>query len=89
VAPRFLIDENLSPMLASHLRHVHGYDAVHVNEAALGGASDRAVLAYAIAENRIVVTGNADDFRQLARNVEGHPGLAIIREAAGRGQQIA
>jgi predicted nuclease of predicted toxin-antitoxin system len=37
VAPRFLIDENLSPMLALHLRATHGFDAVHVNAVGLRG----------------------------------------------------
>jgi uncharacterized protein with PIN domain len=69
VAPRFLIDENLSPQLARHLRFVQGYDAVHVNEIGLQGARDDNVLARAIAEGRIVVTSNAEDFRRLGRRL--------------------
>jgi hypothetical protein len=48
VAPRFLIDENLSPLLARHLRTAHGFDAVHVQELGLRGASDADILARAI-----------------------------------------
>jgi len=40
VAPRFLIDENLTPLLARHLRTAHGFDALHVQELGLRGASD-------------------------------------------------
>jgi hypothetical protein len=29
MAPRFLIDENLSPTLASHLANTRGFDTVH------------------------------------------------------------
>jgi uncharacterized protein with PIN domain len=58
VAPRFLIDENLSPLLARHLRSSHGFDAVHVQELGLRGASDADILARAIAEHRIIVTSN-------------------------------
>jgi predicted nuclease of predicted toxin-antitoxin system len=88
VPPRFLIDENLSPQLARHLRLRHGYDAVHVNEVGLQGARDDDVLARAVAEGRIVVTSNGDDFRRLGRRAPSHPGLAIILEATGRQQQI-
>jgi predicted nuclease of predicted toxin-antitoxin system len=88
VAPRFLIDENLSPMLAPHLSMTHGFDAVHVNEVGSRGASDQLVLAFATEENRIVVTSNEDDFRTLARHAGAHPGLAILVDAVGRQRQI-
>jgi len=88
VAPRFLIDENLSPMLAAHLIGTHGFDAVHVNDVGLRGASDPVVLAYATAEDRVIVTNNADDFRRLARTADRHPGLAVLLQAVGRQQQI-
>ena len=88
MAPRFLIDENLSPQLAHHLRAVHGYEAVHVNEIGLQGASDPDVLARAVAENRIVVTNNAEDFRQLGRRTPDHPGLAVMLDALGLAQQL-
>jgi predicted nuclease of predicted toxin-antitoxin system len=88
VAPRFLINENLSPMLALHLRATHGFDAVHVNAVGLRGAPDPRVLAYATVEDRIIVTSNADDFRKLARRATAHPGLAVLRDAVGRQQQM-
>ena len=88
MAPRFLIDENLSPQLAHHLRAVHGYEAVHVNEIGLQGASDPDVLARAVAEDRIVVTSNAEDFRQLGRRMPDHPGLAVMLDAVGLAQQL-
>ena len=59
MAPRFLIDENLSPMLA-----------------------------YATAEDRVIVTNNADDFRRLERSADRHPGLTVLLQAVGRQQQI-
>ncbi len=89
MAPRFLIDENLSPLLAHHLRKVHGFDAAHVQELGLRGASDLSVLARAIAEDRIVITSNADDFRKLDAGTPAHPGLAIMVEAVGRARQLA
>ena len=88
MAPRFLIDENLSPQLAHYLRAVHGYEAVHVNEIGLRGASDPDVLARAVAEDRIVVTNNAEDFRQLGRRTPDHPGLAVMLDAVGLARQL-
>lgn len=87
--PRFLIDENLSPALARHLRGRLGYDAVHVNEIGLAGQPDAALLERAIAEDRVIVTGNGLDFRRLARRSGRHPGLAVLRDAVGRQRQVA
>lgn len=67
MALRFLIDENLSPQIAHHFRAVHGYDAVHVNEVGLRGASDDELQARAVAEGRIIITANGDDLRRLGR----------------------
>ncbi len=89
MALRFLIDENLSPRLAEHLRGVHGYDAVHVNEIGLSGASDSDVLIRAVAEDRVIMTADGNDFRRLGRRMPSHPGLAVLRHAAGRQRQIA
>jgi predicted nuclease of predicted toxin-antitoxin system len=89
VAPRFLIDENLSPHLASHLRDMRGYDAVHVQELALRGAPDTEVFRRALAEGRIVMTNNADDFRELCVPHPVHPGVAFILDAVGRARQLS
>jgi predicted nuclease of predicted toxin-antitoxin system len=88
VEPRFLIDEKLSPQLARHLRYSLGFDAIHVNEIGLNGMSDTEVLTRAIAERRIVVTSNGEDFRRLGRRRQGHPGLAVLLRTVGRHQQI-
>jgi hypothetical protein len=83
-----LIDENLSPLLARHLRTAHGFDAVHVRELGLRGASDADILARAIAADRIIVTSNADDFRKLGARTPAHPGLAVMLDAVGRARQL-
>jgi predicted nuclease of predicted toxin-antitoxin system len=88
VAWHFLIDENLSPLLARHLRTAHGFDAVHVQELGLRGASDADVPAYAIVEDRIIVTSNADDFRKLGARTTAHPGLTVMLDAVGRARQL-
>ena len=83
-----MIDENLSPLLARHLRTAHGFDAVHVQELGLRGALDADILARAIADDRIIVTSNAGDFRRLGARTPAHPGLAIMLDAVGRAQQL-
>ena len=62
--------------------------AVHVQELGLRDASDAKILARAIAEDRIIVTSNADDFRRLGAQTPAHPGLAVMLDAVGRAQQL-
>jgi predicted nuclease of predicted toxin-antitoxin system len=61
---KLLFDENLS---ADHARAAReaGHDAVSVVEIGLGGASDEAVRARAIAESRVLVTLDADFYSLL------------------------
>ena len=61
---RLLIDENLSSRLCEQLR-AKGHDVVGACEAELAGKDDAAVLAWAVAERRAVVTNNIHDFRLL------------------------
>jgi hypothetical protein len=58
VAPRSLIDENRSPLLAR-----------------------------AIAEDWIIVTSTADNFRRLGARTPAHPGPAVTLDAAGGARQ--
>ena len=75
---KFFIDESLSPQLATRLNLTGRYDAMHPLHVGRRGESDHAVLACCIAEDRIVVTQNARDFRKLVAQVEVHPGLIIL-----------
>jgi predicted nuclease of predicted toxin-antitoxin system len=59
-----LIDEMLPAATADRLRSL-GHDAVGVRDVDLGGAEDERVLAFAVAEQRIVVTENFADFARL------------------------
>lgn len=55
----FVIDEQLPPALAQHLRS-EGYDAIHVYETGIGGATDDAVAREAVARKAILITKDAD-----------------------------
>jgi len=51
---KFLIDNNLSPLLADALKAA-GHDAVHLRDLGMQAATDRVVLEHARANERIVV----------------------------------
>jgi predicted nuclease of predicted toxin-antitoxin system len=83
---RLLIDENLSPPLASWACElgIPAEAAVHVG---LAGAKDDAVFAHALARDQMVVTVNVGDFIRLAATMEVHPGVIALREAGLSAEQ--
>jgi uncharacterized protein with PIN domain len=77
-----LLDEQLSPQIATLLREA-GYDVVAVAERKdLVGSTDSTVLKIATREGRAVVTNNIKDFRPLVaeRLARGrtHGGLILV-----------
>ncbi len=79
---KFFIDECISPSLSHRLNQNGLHDAIHPRDRARLREPDRVVFARAIAEDRILVTENADDFRKLAGGVDLHPGLIILPSVA-------
>ncbi len=75
---RLFIDECLSPQLALRLNQTGRHDAVHPLHVGRRGEPDHAVLAWCIAEDRVIATENARDFRRLVGRAELHPGLIIL-----------
>lgn len=73
-----LIDENLSPTLVQKLAE-KGIPAQAVVHSGLEGTTDQAVFEFAYEHDQAVVTINASDFLTLARSVELHPGLIVLR----------
>ena len=78
---RFFIDECISPTLSQHLNH-GPHDAIHPRDRGRLRDSDHVVFARAIAEDRVIVTENAEDFRKLAGKVDLHPGVIILPSVA-------
>lgn len=74
---RFFVDEDLSPTLVIGC-HGAGYDATSTRDRGMLGASDRAVSELCMAEERVLVSNNADDFLLLAREAGAHPGLVVM-----------
>ena len=64
---RFLVDNQLPIALARFL-HAQGHDAEHVLDLRMDEADDSAVWAYAIAQQRTLVTKDEDFFNLATRN---------------------
>jgi predicted nuclease of predicted toxin-antitoxin system len=75
---RFLADENFAGDTVTELRR-HGHDVAWVRTDA-PGSSDAQVLAWAVAEDRIVITFDKD-FGELAfrAGLEASPGVILFR----------
>ena len=65
-AIRLLVDEDVRPLLAETLRR-RGFDARHVTELDRGGLSDAEQLAFAVEQQRAILTHNVRDFILLDR----------------------
>jgi len=56
---RLLVDANLSPVVADHLR-VAGLDVSHVADHGLGTASDVEIAEFATAESSAIISADSD-----------------------------
>ena len=63
---RFLIDNSLSPRLATMLAQ-DGHDCIHVRDLGLASAADRVIFDLAASEQRIVVAQDTDFAAILAQ----------------------
>ena len=80
---KFLIDNNLSPLLADALEAA-GHDAVHLRDLGMQAATDDVVLEHARADERILVSADTDFGGLLARSGASTPSVILIRRLAGR-----
>lgn len=86
-APRFLIDENLSPALVEPARE-RGFEAMHVNHLGLRTETDWDLLKVIAEQDWVLVTNNAIEFRGRYRDIELHPGVVFLLPAVRRAEQI-
>jgi predicted nuclease of predicted toxin-antitoxin system len=86
-APRFLVDENLSPILVEVARE-RGFEAMHVNHLGLRTETDWNLLKVIAEQDWILVTNNAIEFRGRYREIELHPGVVFLVPAVLRAEQV-
>jgi predicted nuclease of predicted toxin-antitoxin system len=75
---RFLVDMNLSPMLANELRKA-GHDCVHALERGAGKWSDAQIAVLARTEKRCIVTADLDFTDLAAVTQDAGPSVVILR----------
>jgi predicted nuclease of predicted toxin-antitoxin system len=75
---RLLIDEDTQSAFLVRLLREAGHDVLTVNEAGLAGKIDAIVLDRAREENRILLTQNCNDFRDLHNLDPDHPGILAV-----------
>lgn len=89
---RLLADEDFHLQIAEALRGM-GHDLLTLQEAGYGNQRmpDSAVLAYALAESRVVLTHNRRDYKRLHRSGVTHAGIVAVPQdpdLSGAAQRI-
>lgn len=75
---RFLIDENLSPAIATELER-HGITAEYVLDTLFEGANDFTdILPYCRKTETVLVTNNVLDFNSTDLSSKDHAGIVIV-----------
>lgn len=80
---RFLVDNSLSPKVASGLADA-GHPATHVRAYGMSAAPDQLVLARARNERRVLVSGDTDFDLLLAASGAASPSVVLVRGGSGR-----
>ncbi len=80
---KFLLDENLSPLLAE-LLVTAGYDVVHARDLGLLRAPDQVVMDRARAEGRVLVSADTDFGQLLAASHASSPSVVLLRREIDR-----
>ena len=76
---RYLVDENLSPTLASALSQA-GHEAVHVNQVGLQGTPDQTIMGWAARERRAVITADHDFHDHLLASGSAAPSVVRVSQ---------
>jgi len=83
----FLVDECVTPLLAL-VANDFGYAAHFIHHRGRGELKDPELYHELLARDLTLVTNNRDDWRDLLRGTELHPGLVVIQENAPRPREI-
>lgn len=80
---KFLIDNNLSPLLAELLREA-GHEAEHVRDHDLHAAPDELVMGFAHLHDFTVISADTDFGSLLAQSKATKPSFILGRQLVGR-----
>lgn len=80
---RFLVDNALSPAVAVALADA-GHDALHVRDIGMQAAADVQIFDRAAADQRVVVSADADFASLLAERGSSEPSIILFRHGAER-----
>ena len=83
---RFLLDESAEYRLAGFLEDL-GHDVTSVSRDYPRSLTDQAILEIAFAEQRIVITNDADFGALVFRDERAHTGVILFRMPAGNTQR--
>lgn len=75
---KFLVDQNLSPLLADELRSA-GHDAAHTRDLDLRTADDEVILQRALDEDRVLISADTDFGFLLAESGADRPSVILLR----------
>ena len=78
---KLLIDECLSPELATDARTNGFFESVHVTWLGLGSKADWLIVQRAVEDGYVLVTNNTTDFKRLVGREAIHPGLVCLNVA--------
>lgn len=76
--PKFLIDENLPPLLSEHLRDLN-YDCRAARDAGLKGKSDEEIIKWTRGNKRILITADLDFGEFFYSKTFGEIGVIILK----------
>lgn len=76
--PKFLIDENLSPLLSNYLRNLR-YDSRTVREVGLKGKSDQELIRWIQKNKRVLITVDLDFGEFFYSKTFGKIGVIILK----------
>lgn len=85
--PRLLLDQMMDADVAATLR-AKGYDAVRVSEIRMAAADDAAILAWTIANQRILVTLDEHFGDWVVLPLSRHPGVIRLKAEPTTGANI-
>ena len=75
--PKFLVDENLSPILATFLQSL-GYSAAAVRDVGLKGQADAEIISWCKTNNCVIITRDLG-FGLIYSQSKNPPGIILLR----------